>query len=740
MTPLYKTVVCFLLLLILGMIGQAQIPTDRVLLNTELKNYLQEDLKTKLDSESDLAHYFRLKFSERFFSDWNNFSARLEDYNAMYTPLEQHRSRAEDHMGKFSATTKWQLPFTYSDEKEVNAYALRHLARQHKMVDIAFHYFNSNKDPKYLNYFLEQRNSLNEALANKKVETLDSGNGIYEVFRSGYRILNWLQIHNMFIGEESYDDKEQLITIATLLQHAADLYQNNSKFRAGNHQTRGMSALAMLSILFRDFKDADLWRERSMKRLKEHLDKEINPDGFQFERSVHYHISDIENYFYVYQLLKISDLKIDTLWEEKLKSLFISLIKIAYPDKTAPVLQDDTNIPWAEKNDISGAMTLGYLLFDDPVMGYFSKDKVASKIYWFLRKNQLESLKDIATQKPKFKSLALPETQYYVMRKGWNTKDQMMIISAGVDTEKPDHQHGDVLGVQAIANTQAILPNYQVRYPLKDLEIFKNSMTKNVALVDDELQGKKWTSNKGGSGFGKFKSLPTPKVIGWETNSDFDFFTGSHDGFSDLGVNYSRQVIYVKGDFWIVKDNFKANEEHSYKQVWQGHYTQEKSPNLLRAIYDDASGCDIYQINTIDSVEHGGTRGKNWNVAKAAPSKNFEFITLIYPYKGYNNRIDEEEVVPKIKKWSLHQTYYEVKGNKVTSISKGNEWYFFNLKSLKRKDLEITLDAESDIFIKENDRETTFYNLSDKEIKGKISRKSIQDFVLKPGAFLSLPK
>jgi len=499
MKPVLKAVVCILLCCGVGATAQNEIsiPIDRVLSNAEIKNYLKEELKAKLVSESDIANYFRLKFSERFFSDWNNFPERIETYNLLYKQQKNHRRRAEDHMGKFAATTQWQLPFISNNGKEVNAYALRHLARQHKMVDIAFHYFNSNKDRKYLDYFIKQRNSLNTALANKKVETLDSGNGVYEAFRSGYRILNWLQIHNMFMKEKSYDDKEQLITIATLLQHASDLYATNPKFRAGNHQTRGVSALAMLSIIFRDFKDADLWRERAMQRLKEHLGKEINPDGFQFERSVHYHISDIENYFYVYQLLKISNLKIDPLWEEKLKSLFISLMKIAYPDKTAPVLQDDTDTPWAEKNDISGAMTLGYLLFNDPEMGYFAKDKVVSKIYWFLRKEQLESLKAIEKKQPKLKSLALPETQYYVMRKGWDPKHQMMIISAGVDPKKPDHQHGDVLGVQAIANTQTILPNYQVRYPFKDLEVFKNSMTKNVALVDDALQGKKWTSNKG---------------------------------------------------------------------------------------------------------------------------------------------------------------------------------------------------------------------------------------------------
>ncbi len=81
-------------------------------------------------------------------------------------------------------------------------------------------------------------------------------------------------------------------------------------------------------------------------------------------------------------------------------------------------------------------------------------------------------------------------------------------------------------------------------------------MVKNVALVDNELQGKKWTSNKGGSSFGKFKSLPAPTNIAWEINENFDYFVGSHNDFENVGVAYSRQVIYVKDDFWIVKDCF----------------------------------------------------------------------------------------------------------------------------------------------------------------------------------------
>ena len=95
-------------------------------------------------------------------------------------------------------------------------------------------------------------------------------------------------------------------------------------------------------------------------------------------------------------------------------------------------------------------------------------------MYWFVQQSQLASLEDIQSEKPNYGSLDFPDTKYYVMREGWDKEDHMMMISAGLDPEKPDHQHGDMLGVQAMANGQVILPNYQVRYPLKDLNIFKN--------------------------------------------------------------------------------------------------------------------------------------------------------------------------------------------------------------------------------------------------------------------------
>ena len=746
---MFKTSSSALVILFLGatmsLLAQ-QIPTHKVISNKKLFSYLKPAIKKELSNkkgskEAILGSYFRDRFKERFFYDWTTFDERFSTYNTLYGYSGGHESRAKDHMGKYNGNTQWKLPFNYLNGEEVNAYALRHLARQHKMVDVAFQY-HYTKDPLYIDYFTEQMQSLNVALEAGDYEKIADGNGVYEAFRSGYRVLNWLEIHAMFLGEAAYSDEEQLTTIATLLQHGAHLYNKNDRYTAGNHQTRGVSALAMIAILLRDFEGTDLWLSRALDRLGEHLDKEINADGFQFERSVHYHMSDIANYFFVYQLAKINNTKIGASWERKLRSLFTTLSKIAYPDKAAPVLQDDTEIPWAEKNDISGAMTLGYLLFEDPKIGYFAGDKVSRDKYWFLQQRQLDLLTSIPSKKPDYESLEFTDTGYYITREGWDKNDKMMIISAGLDKDKPDHQHGDMLGIQAVANGQVILPNYQVRYPYTDFYFFKNSMVKNVALVDGELQGKQWISNQGGSGFGKFKELPQPKTLAWTKNDSFDFFAGSHDGFENIGVTYSRQVIYLKDDFWVIKDNFSSDKPHTYKQIWQGHYTLENGPDLIRSNFPDATGTDIFQLNAPDSVNTDGRRGKEWAIVSKSGQKDFNFITVVFPYNGSDNRLDEDAENLILLGWAINKLPFSATGTDLRSLSKENKSYLFQVKEITLDSLTISLNATADLFIERTKDSIAIHSLSDKNIEVAINgdSKNIKNgkemdsnFVLEPG-------
>ena len=123
------------------------LPADRVLRVEELYNYLQPEVREEMRGAgvTGLASYFRNQFSEHFFYDYRSLPARLLHYNKTYDNRAAHQARALDHMTKFSDSTQWVLPFDYLDGEPVNAYALRHLARQHKMVDVAFYYFNDSR-------------------------------------------------------------------------------------------------------------------------------------------------------------------------------------------------------------------------------------------------------------------------------------------------------------------------------------------------------------------------------------------------------------------------------------------------------------------------------------------------------------------------------------------------------------------------------------------------------------------
>lgn len=635
--------------------GPGLIPVDRFLTNDELVVLLnkggnggQAGIVQLYETRPNkglqaLAEYFRENFSTRFFFNWKNLEERFRFYSDHFpSRLATHRQNTDIHMGLYPAAANWKLPYQNLKGDPVSAYELRHLARQHKMLDMAFMYHYENHPPEYIDYFTRQMRSLNAAFESGQFEDDNGGNGVYESFRAGYRVMNWLQVHAFYLGSEHYSWQDQIELIRTLLHTGAILHSKNKTFRYGNHQTRGVAALAMIAILLRDFEGTDTWYRDAMAILGQHLEKEVNSDGFQFERSVHYHISDIYNFFQVLQLAQLNGFPVPAEWRQKLKGMFDAAVLMARSDRRLPVFQDDTDQPWAEYNEMGDFMLLGSVLFDDPVINYFASDSVASSVYWLLRNEQIEAIGQLERRRPMVLSTELPKTGYYVMRDGWDKDDFYMAITAGLSEHKPDHQHGDMLGLVARANGQDILPNYQVRYFLDDFEYFKNSFVKNVAIIDGIPQGIGWKSNKGGSGFGKWEELPTPRVISWIKRDNWDFFAGSHDGYTDLGVDYYRKVLFIKGLGWIVRDLFDSSTgEHSFQQIWQGHYSDEGSGNHHRSTFADGSGLEILQLGDLAESWSSAVRRGKGNLVYAVEGNGVDYTTLLYPFKSFSNRIPE---------------------------------------------------------------------------------------------------
>ncbi|MBU2506873.1 MAG: heparinase II/III family protein [Bacteroidetes bacterium] len=617
----------------------------------ELSEYYAAVKNQKNDDALELlAAYLKDKLGERYFFNWKNFNTKFSEYAARYPDeVIKNVKRSNEQIIKYPANVRWKIPFEDLRGESVTAYELRHLARQQRAADMMFRFYLEGEEEKYLNYFVTQVKSLNSAFINNEYET--GGNAVFEVFRAGYRIHNWLFAFNGYLASEKFSKHNQIELIITFLYHGSVLYDGTKKFRYGNHHTKGLMALAQIAILFPEFKFSDEWLNTAIGGLTEHLQKEINDDGFQFERSVHYHKGDIDNYFYIYQLAKKNKLELPEVFEEKFYLMFESLAQIAMPDNTLPVLQDDTDEPWGEFNKLTSVMNLGSILFENGEFDYFASKEICGDKFWFVDDDIRNENKSKKT--PKNKSIALETTGYYAMRNGWEESSKYMIVTCGLSEKKPDHQHADMLGIVAYSNGNVILPNYQVRYFLPDFPFFKSSWVKNVAIADSIPQTVEWKPNEGNSGFGKWLDLPQPKRKAWITNDSFDYFSGTHNGYDKKGINYTREILFVKDGFWIVRDKFVSDAEHSYQQIWQGHYNT-LSRNHLRSTFSNGSGLEIIQLREAEyEINQNSFRGKGSSLFNVNGKREFTFTTLLYPFSHFDSRLLEDAETNKLFDWQI---------------------------------------------------------------------------------------
>jgi hypothetical protein len=755
----------FSLALNLSTQSDVQIPYDRILQDNELIEFLRDDIpaltsvsleKSKGNNEKVLqllAEYFKEKVSERYYFDWKKFQERFQDYQVIYPDMrEEHFELADYQMTHFPAETSWKLPFRNLLGEEVTAYQLRHLARQQKSLDMALVFFYSNEEDKYLDYFVRQVGDLNRAFSQNQYD--DVGNAVYEVFRAGKRIHYWLYCYHVYLNNQKFDWKKQILLIKTFLHHGAQLYQRTKKFRYGNHHTRGLVALFEISTLFSEFKGCIEWQKQALEGLDWHLKREVNSDGFQFERSVHYHKGDIENYLRVYQLARRNNILLSDFYQSQFYKLFEALVRLAQPNRRLPVLQDDTDKPFQEYNDIDDVMMAGAIIFESGLFKYFTNNRMAPNFYWFFNEDELNSVSNINVEIPQLGSTALPETGYYIMRNGWDFNDYQMVISAGLSEKKPDHQHGEMLSLTAYANGTEILPNYQVKYNYPDLAFWKNSWVKNVALVDSIPLGRGWIPNKGGSGFGKWMHLPKPKVICWINEDKFDYFAGTHDSYDSFGINYYREVIFIKDGFWIVRDHFNSTDPHNYQQIWQGIY-QTEQPGLARSVMPNNFQLEIQQLSD-DSfyILTGQYNGKGAVLFEIPGRRNFVFTTLLqscHP-EGHKSRMIGKEI--RVKDWQVYgksgsgETVLNAYSTDAKYIAESptGSLMLYDLSTFQKFGIKVELEDTKGLFIDSNNDlwEVWYLGLqknevivrSDKDIKVSCQNISLQNgkkFSIEPG-------
>lgn len=108
----------------------------------------------------------------------------------------------------------------------------------------------------------------------------------------------------------------------------------------GNWLIMEMNGLGQIGILYPQFKKSAKWLQQALESLEEELDRQIYPDGFQYELTTNYHDVVINNYQrFIEVAYKFGKTIPDTLLEKLSRACELD-IKLMMPDGKTPDLND----------------------------------------------------------------------------------------------------------------------------------------------------------------------------------------------------------------------------------------------------------------------------------------------------------------------------------------------------------------------------------------------------------------
>jgi len=372
----------------------------------------------------------------------------------------------------------------------------------------------------------------------------DIGEVEWRTLETGHRLgASWPQTFYGFQQNDAFTPAARLLMLSSLAMQS-DFLQKNHKF-GHNWTTMEMNGLALAGLSFPEFKNANTWATYAQDVMKNEINRQVYPDGLQSEISSKTQWVALNRFETLATNFSISGSDMSDDYLSRVEKMYDYLAYSMRPDGHQPLNND------SDRDDLKPRMLTAAKKFDRPDW------------QWITTNGKLGAS---PTRNP---SITFPWVGIHIMRNGWNRDSDWSFFDAG--PYGTGHQHRDMLHLSINAFGKDMLVDGG-RYTHKDYfnfdpafwrGYFRSSYSHNVLLVDGNGQ-------KAGP-----ERAETPLV----ENQDYihaplyDYAFGTFaDGFekTEGEVVHSRSVMYLKGKYWVVLDDFKSDRPHTVEALW--HY------------------------------------------------------------------------------------------------------------------------------------------------------------------------
>ena len=416
---------------------------------------------------------------------------------------------------------------------------------------------------------------------------------------------------------KNVDDQLWANYLYSIWEHAD--YLKNDDFSGGNWLATVTSVVSYTARQFPVFRDHQIWLEYGKTGFERNVMRDIYPDGKEMEDAPGYICMAYKAMLATLESLEKEGVQIDPAVRLRLNKVQDFLAAVTQPNGIMPFIGD-----WGgcEPYALPAAME------------HFDRDDIR----YVLSKGQ----KGVP---PSASSIHFPHGRWTVMRSPYterpyeNARHLVFKSSAGA------HGHLDVLSITAYAFGRELLIDPGIRsYESDDVRRYRQTSYHNTVCIDNSNQPH--TSGK------------TDK---WFSNSALDYVSAVFTGYPNL--SHRRTILFIKPDYWFVRDSITGSGTHTYDQNW--HFapdakviSREKhiltnydtGGNILIAPLNPASvDCkpfDFFIANErmTGRISNTLSEGYRYSITGTPPAT---FDTLLYPYPGpHQHSVSTEFLTP----------------------------------------------------------------------------------------------
>lgn len=384
-----------------------------------------------------------------------------------------------------------------------------------------------------------------------------------------FRSLSWLWTWHLLEGCPVLAGF-RLDLMSALMRNGRHIERYLSTYFAPNTHLLGEGvALFFIGTLVPKNPAVQRWQDLGWKIILREAKRQVMADGMHFEQSTYYHVYALDFFLHARILADVNGIAVPQDLDQTIENMLGALCRVGQSGPPPQFGDDDGGRLFDPRRNriqhMLDPLAIGAVLFRRADWKAAVQSPTEEMI-WLLGAKSAAVFDTLPCTKQRTTSAALTESGIYVMSASSPVQQQLVIDAGPQGQGWAGHGHADALSIQLSIGGKPILVDpgtFSYMSSEEDREHFRGTHSHSTIQVDG-------TSQAQSAGPFKWAKPVHGKAERWISGESFDFFIGSHSGYSRLGspVIHRRVIFYVKPGFWLIRDVVEGTAAHQIDASW----------------------------------------------------------------------------------------------------------------------------------------------------------------------------